>query len=48
MIEGIMTLSGGEDFPLSLSGGWLFYGSDYSKPIAKNIFFTVGLSLYNN
>jgi hypothetical protein len=33
MIEGIITLSGNDSFPLSFTGGWLFYGSDYSKSI---------------
>lgn len=45
MIEGIMTLSGGEDFPLSLSGGWLFYGSDYSKSIYIEMQYSIP---YNN
>jgi hypothetical protein len=112
LIEGLVTISGGEKLPLSLTGGWLFYGADptrsiylelqyilpvnnsqimfnagyqakgsyyaekpgfvnlgitYTQPLAvsekltldlllslianpsaKNIFFTVGISLYNN
>jgi hypothetical protein len=33
LLEGLVTISGGERLPLSLTGGWLFYGADPSKSI---------------